>query len=72
MPAMMDDEEAAEARLVPLLELTDKDCKWPIGEPGKPGFGFCAQPRWKPSPYCVGHTRIAFGRAPETKMRRSR
>src|SRR3546814_13564218 len=28
-----------------LLDLSDKICKWTIGNPGEPDFHFCGQPR---------------------------
>lgn len=28
------------------------DCKWPVGHPRNPGFGFCGQPRVFMRPYC--------------------
>lgn len=55
-----------EAKMLGLLQLTDHTCKWPMGTPGEPGFGFCGQhvaelPRKHPShpprrtPYCAHH-----------------
>lgn len=34
-------------------------CKWPIGHPGEPEFGFCGQPAVEGKPYCIEH----YGRA---------
>lgn len=35
-------------------------CRWPIGEPSEPGFGFCGD-RTKPGkPYCEAHCEVAF------------
>ena len=34
-------------------------CKWPIGHPGEPSFGFCGQPSVEGKPYCAEH----YGRA---------
>jgi GcrA cell cycle regulator len=39
----------------PLVELEAEDCKWPIGEPGTAGFGFCACRRVAGAPYCTAH-----------------
>lgn len=55
---------------VSLLQLNDLTCKWPIGDPLKPGFGFCGEqtkekPRGKDGsyrgtfPYCPHHQQIA-------------
>ncbi|UFZ05486.1 hypothetical protein LQG66_03980 [Bradyrhizobium ontarionense] len=49
-----------------LMQLTDTCCKWPVGNPGEPGFFFCGTP--KPDdglPYCPAHTRRAT--APERR-----
>ena len=36
-------------------------CCWPIGEPGRPGFGFCGQPVAAPNrPYCDDHCDLAY------------
>lgn len=39
----------------PLTELKDSECRWPVGDPQKEGFGFCAAPRRPGKPYCDGH-----------------
>ncbi len=49
-----------DARMIPLMELTALDCKWPIGHPREPGFGFCAAWRFQTSVYCEHHTRMAY------------
>lgn len=46
-----------------LLELTDRRCRWPCGEPGEPTFAFCGAPGADLSdrrPYCRTHSAIAF------------
>jgi GcrA cell cycle regulator len=52
----------AESRNLPLLELTDSCCRWPIGEPREPGFVFCAagKPAEAIVPYCAAHARLAY------------
>lgn len=42
-----------------LLELTESRCRWPIGEPGSPDFGYCGGTREFRS-YCITHARIAY------------
>jgi GcrA cell cycle regulator len=42
-----------------LLELKNNHCRWPIGDPCKPGFFFCGAPEADLSekrPYCPVHT----------------
>lgn len=45
---------------VQLIELTDRMCKWPIGEPGAAGFHFCGKGSSISGPYCPGHACRAF------------
>jgi hypothetical protein len=42
-----------------LLELTDKTCRWPIGDPGQPNFRFCGR-QTVTGPYCADHSRMAY------------
>jgi GcrA cell cycle regulator len=39
-----------------LVDLEPADCRWPVGDPGKPEFGFCALERHIGSAYCPTHT----------------
>lgn len=43
-----------------LLELTDKTCRWPVGESNQGAFQFCGCLPTDSSPYCPTHTRQAF------------
>lgn len=46
---------------VSLHDLQQHRCRWPIGEPGSPDFGFCGDTiRDESVPYCTGHCRIAY------------
>ncbi len=49
-----------EARMVSLLELTPHDCKWPIGDPVLPDFGFCGAKQFASFPYCQHHVAMAY------------
>ena len=55
----LDKFNAALPRLGSILELTEDTCRWPVGNPGQPGFGFCCQPVDQVSPYCAGHHRFS-------------
>lgn len=46
-----------------LLELTQHDCRWPYGDPGKPGFFFCGAGTAANSSYCPFHHAVASGYA---------
>ncbi len=48
-------------RAVTLERLKEGDCRWPLGDPAKPGFKFCGnEKRNKATSYCAGHCRIAY------------
>lgn len=38
-----------------VLGLNEHTCKWPIGDPLLPGFGFCGRHSMDGSPYCEDH-----------------
>jgi GcrA cell cycle regulator len=42
-----------------LLQLTEKTCHWPIGDPGSTEFFFCGGEA-NDSPYCNFHSRVAY------------
>lgn len=43
-----------------LVDLTEDDCRFPVGDPGKQNFFFCAGPRHGERPYCKFHCGIAY------------
>ena len=45
---------------VTILHLSDKTCKWPIGDPGHDEFCFCGHGPRDGSPYCEYHARLAY------------
>jgi GcrA cell cycle regulator len=42
-----------------LMELTADTCRWPVGDPGQPGFYFCGAQPADDKPYCWRHDNIA-------------
>ncbi|MGY6549851.1 MAG: GcrA family cell cycle regulator [Roseinatronobacter sp.] len=48
------------ARKLTLLELTERTCKWPIGDPATKDFWFCGLPVKPGKPYCEAHVAVAF------------
>ncbi len=42
-----------------LMQLTDRTCRWPIGDPSTEDFWFCGHPSEPGKPYCKTHNRIA-------------
>ncbi len=45
---------------VTILDLTERMCKWPIGDPKHPDFRFCGKPSVPGMPYCAEHCAIAY------------
>ena len=43
-----------------ILTLTDRICKWPIGDPREPDFHFCGRVSAEGVPYCTEHARRAY------------
>lgn len=64
------------AELVPIsqratiLTLTERTCKWPIGDPATDDFYFCGRQSDAGVPYCAHHCRIAY--QPVSDRRRDR
>lgn len=48
------------ARKLTLMELTERTCKWPIGDPATEKFWFCGLPSQPGKPYCEAHVGVAF------------
>jgi GcrA cell cycle regulator len=48
------------ARRIPLMDLTERTCKWPIGDPATEDFWFCGLPSLPGKPYCEAHVGVAF------------
>lgn len=45
---------------VALLDLTERMCKWPIGDPRAPDFTFCGRDIRTGTPYCHEHASVAY------------
>jgi GcrA cell cycle regulator len=43
-----------------LMELTERTCKWPVGDPATEDFWFCGLPVQQGKPYCEAHVGVAF------------
>lgn len=48
------------ARRLTLMQLTERTCKWPIGDPATDDFWFCGLPSEPGKPYCEAHVAVAF------------
>ena len=59
------------ARRLTLMELTERTCKWPIGDPATDDFWFCGLPTAAGKPYCETHVAVAFQPMSARRDRRS-
>ncbi|MEO0633688.1 MAG: GcrA family cell cycle regulator [Pseudomonadota bacterium] len=48
------------AKRLSLMELTERTCKWPVGDPATDDFWFCGLPVQAGKPYCEAHVSVAF------------
>lgn len=48
------------AKKLSLMELTERTCKWPIGDPATDEFWFCGLGVQAGKPYCEAHVGVAF------------
>jgi GcrA cell cycle regulator len=48
------------AKKISLMELTERTCKWPVGDPATDDFWFCGLPVQAGKPYCEAHVGVAF------------
>lgn len=48
------------AKKIGLMDLTERTCKWPIGDPATDEFWFCGLSSQPGKPYCEAHVGVAF------------
>lgn len=48
------------AKKIGLMDLTERTCKWPIGDPATDEFWFCGLDAVAGKPYCEAHVGVAF------------
>ena len=53
-------EVAKKARRLSLMQLTERTCKWPVGDPATDDFWFCGLSTVPGKPYCETHVAVAF------------
>ncbi|MBA3448950.1 MAG: GcrA cell cycle regulator [Pseudaminobacter sp.] len=58
------------SRHLHLVQLNERTCKWPNGDPLSEDFHFCGNESAETGPYCKYHAKIAF--QPASERRRSR
>ncbi len=59
------------AKKLTLMQLTERTCKWPIGDPATEDFWFCGHPVEPGKPYCETHVGVAFQPMSSRRDRRS-
>ncbi len=58
------------SRQLKLIELTERTCKWPNGDPLSEEFSFCGVDVGECGPYCGYHSRIAYQPASDRRKAR--
>lgn len=56
----IEDLEVPVSKKLNLVDLTDKTCKWPDGDPATDNFHFCGNSTKEDTPYCEYHCRMAY------------
>jgi GcrA cell cycle regulator len=56
----------ASAHPCSLVEIAERQCRWPIGDPAAADFVFCGNDAITGFTYCIGHARMAY-RAPASR-----
>lgn len=64
-------EVAKKARRLTLMQLTERTCKWPVGDPATDDFWFCGLGCVPGKPYCETHVAVAFQPMSARRDRRS-
>ncbi|MDJ0612405.1 MAG: GcrA family cell cycle regulator [Rhizobiaceae bacterium] len=57
---IVEDLTAPESKKLSLVELTEKTCKWPEGDPATDDFHFCGNKTKEEAPYCEYHCKLAY------------
>ncbi len=60
------------SKKISLMELTERTCKWPIGDPATDTFWFCGHESEPGKPYCKTHISIAFQPIAQRRSRKER
>ena len=58
------------SRKLSLIQLTERTCKWPNGDPLSEEFSFCGNEAGENGPYCGYHSKVAY--QPASERRRAR
>jgi GcrA cell cycle regulator len=58
--AMVEPLRREDGRLHDVLSISDRMCKFPIGDPSDAGFGFCGREAASGARYCAAHCAVTF------------
>lgn len=61
-PVYASDLDIPQAQRRTFMQLESHHCRWPVGDPGAPGFFFCGGWALPCMPYCEAHARIAYNK----------
>ena len=61
---------APEPKRIALTELSERTCKWPLGDPLAQDFAFCGHESGDTGPYCQFHAKMAYQPASERRRLR--
>lgn len=59
-PTFIEEKPVHDGELIDILDLTERVCRWPIGDPKEGEFGFCGAECDPAHPYCLPHMAMAF------------
>ncbi len=66
LAALANQTTRADGKVMSILDLKERMCRWPVGDPNEAGFGYCGSDSISGHPYCADHVAIAF-QAPSRK-----
>ena len=69
-PVRTNDNVVPISRHLQLVQLNERTCKWPNGDPLSEDFNFCGNESLDSGPYCRFHAKVAF--QPASERRRTR
>lgn len=69
---VIEDIPVPECKKLDLVELTEKTCKWPHGDPATDDFHFCGNNVKEDNPYCEYHCRLAYQVTTDRRRERQR
>src|SRR6516162_3749583 len=55
-----------------IMDLNNSRCRWPYGNPQKPGFFYCGAPTEPTKPYCTKHCNKAYNGRIQVKVDRAK